>query len=160
MQLLRSILGSIFIFLERLKGNKVVCDVSIPNNVVGLLTGYSMYGYEIQIFCKKRHYRRKYDKWFIPNDDHAAYEVFSIVSNDAPDSLKKACKMELVIPRLLAEPVSEARQRQAAVDAYLDILAQTLKSPTGKAADLVYNDERASAEGIPNSERRISTEHR
>lgn len=154
MQLIKSFISFFLIMIERLKGKKIVIDVSIPNNVVGHLIGYSIHGYEMQIFCKKKHYRRKYDKWFIPNDDHAAYEVFSIVSNDAPDSLKKACKLELVIPRLLAEPVSESMQRQAVVDAYLDILAQTIQKTNNSPDGLVYNDKRCAVDGVVNFERR------
>ena len=121
-----NLFGMIF---EKIKGTTTVMEVSTPKNLIAHLTGYSIYGYEIQIFCQKRHYRRNYDKWYVPNANHVAYRVFSMVTNDAPDTLKKACELDIVIPQLLSETIDEKRQRQAAIDAYLDILAQTLVSP-------------------------------
>jgi len=126
MNFITGLINRFLLFVERLKGNTTVIEIKTPKNLVGHLTGYSVHGYEIQIFCQKRHYRRSYDSWYIPNVNHIAYRVFSIVTNDAPDRLKKACELDIVIPELMAETIDERRQRQAAIDAYLDILAQSL----------------------------------
>jgi len=133
MNVFSKLFNSFLLLLERIKGNTTVVEIKTPKNLVGHLTGYSIHGYEIQIFCQKRHYRRSYDKWYIPNDNHVAYRVFSIVTNDAPNKLKKACELDIVIPELMSENIDERRQRQAAIDAYLDILAQSLVSvPVGE----------------------------
>lgn len=129
MKYLTQLISWLFELFERIKGATRVIEVKTPKNLVGQLTGYSIYGYELQIFCQKRHFRRSYDKWFIPNENHIAYRVFSIVSNNAPAKLKKACELDIVIPQLMNDGIDERRQRQAAIDAYLDILAQSLVSP-------------------------------
>ena len=126
MNFLISFWNKLLLVFQSLKGTTNVIEIKTPKNLVGHLTGYSIYGYEMQIFCQKRHYRRSYDKWFIPNENHIAYRIFSIVSNNAPEKLKKACELELVIPQLMNEHIEERRQRQSAIDAYLDILAQSL----------------------------------
>ncbi len=55
-----------------------------------------------------------------------AYRVFSVVSDDAPEPLKKACELDIDIPALLPPSVDDHGHRQAAVNAYLDILIERL----------------------------------
>lgn len=137
---IKSLVKWLSFIIEKIKGSTIVTEISTPKNLVAHLTGYSIFGYEIQIFCQKRHYRRSYDKWYVPNANHVAYSVFSIVSNEAPVTLKKACELDIVIPQLMGENIDEKRQKQAAVDAYLDILAQTLVSPTSDNTRSQYID--------------------
>jgi hypothetical protein len=114
------------LFLRKLKGQYSIEEIKHPKNVLGSLTGYSVSGYTIEIFCQRRHYRRYYDHWFVPNEDHVAYHVFSTVSSDAPDILKKACELDLDIPALLPSFVPDEGQREEVVRAYLDLLIQRL----------------------------------
>lgn len=88
--------------------------------------GYSVSGFTIEIFCQRKRYRRYYDNWFVPNNDHIAYRVFSVVSSDAPDILKQACELDLDIPALLPSFVPDEGQREEVVKAYLDLLIQRL----------------------------------
>lgn len=119
-------LGAVILFLEQLKGQRVIKEIHHPHNAMGYLAGYSISGYSIQIFCQRKHYRRYYDNWFIPNQDHIAYHVYSVVSSDAPDVLKQACELDLDIPALLPSAVSDEGQREEAVKAYLDLLIERL----------------------------------
>jgi hypothetical protein len=119
-------LSGILLLWESLKGTKTVREVKHPSNTLGQLVGYSVAGYKLEIYCQRKHYRRSYDKWFIPNKDHMAYRVFSVVSQDAPDSLKKACELDIDIPALLPLAIDDHGHRQAAVNAYLDILIARL----------------------------------
>lgn len=64
-----------------------------------------------------------------------AYRVFSVVSQDAPDSLKKACELDIDIPALLPHAVSDHGHRQAAVNAYLDILIERLGQEVFREVD-------------------------
>lgn len=127
--------GAVFLLWERLKGTKTVREVKHPDNALGHLTGYSVAGYSLDVYCQRKHYRRSYDKWFVPNQDHMAYRVFSVVSQDAPDSLKKACELDIDIPALLPHAVSDHGHRQAAVNAYLDILIERLGQEVFREVD-------------------------
>jgi len=113
-------------FFQRLKGHYSVEEIKHPRNALGSLTGYSLSGYTIEIFCQRRHYRRYYDNWFVPNKDHIAYHVFSVVSSDAPTVLKQACELDLDIPALLPSFVPDEGQREEVVHAYLDLLIHRL----------------------------------
>lgn len=123
---INSLLSAFIILVEQLKGNKVFQEIKHPRNCLGQLAGYSIAGYRIEIFCQRKHYRRVYEAWFIPNTNHIAYRVFSVVTADAPERLKEACKLDIDIPALLPEIVGDHMLRQAAVDAYLDILIEKL----------------------------------
>lgn len=118
--------GAFLLFWESLKGKKTVREIKHPKNALGHLVGYSVAGYTLEIYCQRKHYRRSYDKWFIPNKDHMAYRVFSVVSADAPDSLKKACELDVDIPALLPPAIDDHAHRQAVVNAYLDLLIERL----------------------------------
>jgi hypothetical protein len=119
-------LGALIVFLERMKGRWTLKEVKHPRNNLGRLSGFSVQGYGLEIYCHRRHYRRHYDKWFIPNKDRMAFHVFSMVSPDAPDMLQKACELVLDIPQFLPSYASDEAQREAAVQAYLDILIERL----------------------------------
>lgn len=126
MDTIQKLIGWWWLLLESFKGTKTVQEIQHPRNALGHLTGYSVSGYRLEIYCQKKHYRRHYDKWFIPNEDHVAYRVFSVVSQDAPLGLKKACELDVDIPALLPPAAPDAVQRRAVIDAYLDILIERL----------------------------------
>ena len=119
-------LGGLIHVLEQWKGHSTVKEVKHPSNAMGKLVGFALNGYQLEIFCQRRHYRRAYDKWFIPNQDKIAFHVYSMVTSDAPDILQRACEFKLDIPALLPSWVGDEAQREAAVNAYLDILAEKI----------------------------------
>ncbi len=125
-KLFRFVMGFLVMFVENLKGTKTVTEIRSPKNALGNLTGYAIAGYQINIYCQRKHYRRSYDKWFIPDQHHITYRVFSVVTNDAPDGLKMACELDVDLPSMLPEYVNDEQQRSAVVQAYLDILVSRL----------------------------------
>lgn len=135
MALLKGLLSAFFLYLERLKGRKTVYEVRLPKNALGHLTGFAVYGYEVSIYCQKKQYKRSYENRFIPDKYMSVYHVFSVVSNDAPERLREACELEADIPCQLSSFVDDEGQKQAAVLAYLDLLAHKLESmPVTKEA--------------------------
>ncbi len=135
MALLKSLISAIFVYFEKLKGRKTVYEVRLPKNALGHLTGFNVSGYEVSIYCQKKQYKRKYDNRFIPDEFMTVYHVFSAVSNDAPEKLRAACELEADLPCQLSSFVDDEGQKEAAVLAYLDLLAQKLKTmPEVKAA--------------------------
>lgn len=122
------------LLIRRFKGHYFVEEIKHPKNTLGSLIGYSVSGYTIEIFCQKRHYRRHYDSWFVPNEDHVAYHVFSTASSGAPEILKQACQLDLDIPALLPSFVPDEGQREEVVRTYLDLLIQRL----GPERDLAH----------------------
>lgn len=126
------LIGYIFVFLEWLKGNKTVIVNSFPNDNDHYLEA-TFNGFSLQIFCSKQQYRRKYDRWYIPNQDRSNYHVYcKIVEEEngevkAPDDLKLACELKTNIPSMLPEFVELKYHRIAITHAYLDILIHRLE---------------------------------
>lgn len=128
MQSLKRMLSVVFLFLEKLKGKKTLHEVKLPKNALGHLVGFAVSGYEVRIYCQKKQYKRKYDNWFVRDKSMVVYRVFSVVTNDAPDRLKEACELDVDIPCQLSPFVDDEGQKDAAILAYLDLLASRLDS--------------------------------
>lgn len=130
MHFIRRFLSRCFLFVEkRIKGNKQFKEISAPEDqdLVGTLTGYSVTGYQIQIYCNKVRYRKKYSRWYVPPSNIDLYHVYSVVSNDAPASLKAACALEITIPPPHPEFLNTDFQKDAAIEWYLDLLIQRMQ---------------------------------
>jgi hypothetical protein len=126
MNIIKKLLGSLFLITERIKGTKTVLEIKSPKNSLGYLLAYAVSGYEISIYCQVKRYHRIYDKWFAPNRYIVVYRVFSVVSNDAPENIRTACELDIDIPEQLHNAVSEQHQKDEAIRAYLDLLINRL----------------------------------
>lgn len=121
--------GKLLAFLtEKVKGPRTTVDIVTPRSRSEKLTGYSVSGFVINIHCQERRYQLRYRRWFIPNQEFQLYHVFATTSNDSPERLKEACKLDAVFPLLLSRGVSERKQEEAVVSAYLDILITRLET--------------------------------
>jgi hypothetical protein len=123
-----------FSLVERLKGEKTVREMHSPGDYLVHLTGYSVSGYEIRLYCQKKIYIREYWRWFIPNEYYVTFRVFSVVSNDAPSTLKNACELELDLPAMMPKFLSHEVQKECAIQAYLDILIAKIRHDQTAAA--------------------------
>lgn len=116
-------LGSLFLVLERIKGDSRVVEMTIPFSVKpGHLVAKNFAGYEINIYCHRRHLRRIYAKPYVPDKHFILYRVISVVSSDAPLVIRRACELDTEIPSLLPSFVAEESQKMAAISAYLDLV--------------------------------------
>ena len=129
MPFIRRFLSRCFLFVEKLKGNKSVKDVSTidTEDLAATLVGYSVSGYEIRIYCHRMRYRKQYSRWFVPASNIDLYNVYCIVSNDAPASLKEACALQITIPSPHPDFLSDAYQKEAAIEWYLDLLIERMR---------------------------------
>lgn len=106
----------------RWKGTKTVHEIESHKNTLGHLKGYCVRGYQLTIFCQRREYLVKYDKWYIPNYRRYTYRVMSVVTNDAPPVLKKACELDIDLPCFVSHFHFNEILVKSAVHAYLDLL--------------------------------------
>lgn len=120
-------LDTLFLFFKGLKGRSSVREEYRPPDLVAFLTGYSVSGYEIRLYCQKKYYIREYWNWWIPNVRFCTYRVFSAVTNDAPELLRMACEYDVELPPQVPRFLSLNMQRKAAVQAYLDILIERMR---------------------------------
>lgn len=122
----RNMLGSLFLVLERVKGEHRVREVKERNQEPGHLVAKNFAGYEINIYCHRRHLRRVYAKPYVPDKDFILYRVISVVSYDAPEAIRRACELDTELPALLPFFVPEDMQKMAAVSAYLDLVIERI----------------------------------
>ncbi len=120
-------LDTLFLFFKRLKGRSSVREEYRPPDLVAFLTGYSISGYEVRLYCQKKYYVREYWRWWVPNVRFATYRVFSAVTSDAPQALRTACEYDAELPPQVPGFLSLNVQRKAAVQAYLDIVIDRMR---------------------------------
>lgn len=125
MYILIRVISYFLIVTEFLKGRKTITEIKYPINEKEYLE-VNFNNCQLKIYCHKKQFRRSYDYWLIPNGHHSVYSVFSVITDSAPDELKKACQLKLDIPALLPEVVEDEYQRLTVMHAYLDILIEEL----------------------------------
>lgn len=127
MRTIRLLVAVVLLCLERIKGPKKVYEIKRPANAMGCLKGFTVRGYELAIYCQRKEYHVKYDRWYIPNRITVTYNVFSRVTNDAPKALQKACELDVDLPALVHNWNFDNEVRHAQIDAYLDLLEARMK---------------------------------
>lgn len=118
----RLLVAVVLSLFERLRGPKTVYEIKRPQNTLGSLKGFAVRGYEIVIYCQRKEYHVKYDRWYIPDRIEATYNVFSTVTSDAPQALRDACELDVELPALIHDWNFNNVIRRAQVHAYLDLL--------------------------------------
>ena len=126
MGILKNLVGAILWILERTRGTKSVIEVKRTNNELGSLKGFAIRGYEVAIYCQRKEYSIRYDHWYIRDRTKLTYNVFSVVSNDAPKALRIACELDVDLPALVSNWNFDNEIRRAQVHAYLDLLEKRM----------------------------------
>lgn len=124
---LKTFAAIILLLFERCRGPKTVYEIKRIDNELGSLKGFSLRGYEVAIYCQRKEYHIVYQRWYIPNRTRMTYNVFSVVSADAPISLKKACELDVDLPSLINNWHFDNEIRRAQVHAYLDLLEKRMR---------------------------------
>lgn len=112
---------------EQTKGASTVYELFAPARLTAKLVATSLMGYELSVFCRKKHYTRIYERFFVPAGHHVIYQITATASNDAPQALKDACELELSISSSTHWTVDEDFQERLAVQAYLDLVIAHLQ---------------------------------
>jgi hypothetical protein len=123
------LLSLLVILLERVKGEQVYVLTKGDPTAVSHLIGQALVDYEIHIYCHRKQYCRIYRRWSWFNRTYVLYNVFSVITGNAPKDIVEACKIEVHIPAQLPSFVEDAFQRRSAVNAYLDLVIARLATP-------------------------------
>lgn len=122
MQYLTMFLSIFFMLCERMRGAKTVIEILGPNNALGNLQCTTDCGYQLTVFCQRKEYLVKYDKWYIPNRSHRTYRVMSLATGDVPCNLQKACELDVDLPEMVTSVAPEKFIAKTMINAYLDLL--------------------------------------
>ncbi len=126
MRYLKIVFGVILFLYERFRGPRTFRELKHASDALGYLKGHTVKGYQLTIFCQRRRYHTKFDKWYIPDQIETVYRVFSVVTADAPDALKKACELDVNLPELISNWNFDNEIRRSQVLAYLDLLEKRM----------------------------------
>jgi hypothetical protein len=110
-----------------LKGQKVVSELTYHDNTDKYLEVTFTDESKLKIYCQKKQYRRRYDKWFIPDYSKSIYHLYSVISDNANVDIKNACDFSIDLPSLLPEFVDIKYQETSCTHAYLDIAIARLE---------------------------------
>ena len=127
MYLFLRILGYFFLFVEKLKGRRVVREIVFHTDDSQYLEVVLTDGSVLKIYCAVRLYRREYDHWLVPHDHKTVYQLSSTISETASAELKQASDFKVDIPSLLPESMPCKYKRTAVLHAYLDIMLHRLE---------------------------------
>lgn len=125
--LIKHLFSVVYSAMENVKGVKVFerdlhCEVSSSLRVV------SVENTSMSIFVTKTKWVERYHHWFVKNKAHDVYSVYAHVPQSLPDNIRKVCAFELSLPRLAPWFVSEEKQMEAVVAAYVDILIERIRA--------------------------------
>ena len=117
-------LGVVF---EKFRGQRQLSEITSHRRQIESLMAHSVDGYATTIHCQERRYICSYQNWWIPNRVVRSYYVFATVQGTAPKPLVEACAMDRSFPPLLHSWMPPASQKEAAIEAYIDLLVERLE---------------------------------
>lgn len=113
--------------IETIRGERSLTEITEARTQIESLVAYSVEGYTVTIHCQERKYRCDYKRWFVPSFVIKTYEVFATIAGKAPDVLIDACARDRTFPRLLNSWANSSSQKEAAIEAFLDLLHARLR---------------------------------
>lgn len=122
-----TLIALFFYWLEGLKGSVTVRYRVDGAPLTGKITGVFIAGYNLTIYCRRKVFVFHYSNWWVYRRKIVHYQVYSVITPDAPEELRKACEIRMSIPARFHWRVGNHVQQKAAVNAYLDILIESLE---------------------------------
>ncbi len=119
--------------IETVRVEKTLTEITEAQAHIESLVAYAVEGYTITIHCQERKYACTYSRWYIPDFIVKTYEVFATIAGKAPQVLIDVCSRDSTFPGLLHPWSSTASQKQAAIEAFLDLIQARLRAATSPA---------------------------
>jgi hypothetical protein len=131
----RSVQKIVGYLLEKIRGPRVISEMSNNGLLQTVMTGVSIGGLVITITCTQLAKHCAYNRRWIKDRAIYAYEVKVEVDGYPPEHLRDTLSHIAYFPDILTSWSSHAAQREAAIGAYLDIIIARLSPPTEKRFD-------------------------
>lgn len=116
--------------LESVRGARTVTEITEIRSRLESLVAYASTDYTVTIHCKERKFKCEYLRWWIPNNIVTTYEVFATLAGRAPAALVEACTDDRTFPKLLHYWSSPRNQKEAAIEAFIDLIQAQIASLT------------------------------
>lgn len=131
---LRKVAQLFALFVEWGRGPATFKEVTPPRTQIEALVGESTEGYSMTIHCQERLYQYQYTRWFVRNRVVSSYYVFATIVGRAPPAMVEACSMVRSFPKLMHPWMPAASQKEAAIEAYIDLLLTNVQNGKGSGA--------------------------
>lgn len=129
MSVLQRVVTQGFLLYQRLKGTRRITQaVVIQTDRANTLRVIHRSGYDITIYCQRMEFLQEFSRWLLPSKKYETYQLFSTTTNDAPELIRQACRLEVTLPRLMPFFIDEEMQKRSAIDAYVDLITDKLKA--------------------------------
>lgn len=113
--------------IETVRGERQLTEITEARAQIESLVAYAVEGYTVTIHCQERKYKCAFSRWYIPNFVVNTYEVFATIAGKAPQVLIDACARDRTFPSLLHSWAAPQSQKEAAIEAFLDLLQARLR---------------------------------
>jgi hypothetical protein len=111
-----------------LLGPYVFVDITSRYSNTETMTVTTIDGTITTIHCQERRYLCRYNRQYVKDHVVCTYRVFATVHGPATYKHIQACRMRHSFPRLLHPWMSSIRQKEAVIEAYMDLLLNQLQS--------------------------------
>lgn len=117
-----NLLTRIALTTERFKGGKTMSLLpSTPEDIL-IVKAKSVFGYAVEIKVKRLVYSCVYNNPLFSKKQFMTFEVSSVMSVEAPQTIKQAFNQNHIFPKMLPTFVPVKHHMDRAVNAYLDMI--------------------------------------
>lgn len=127
MRYLRLVSHALSYLIEVIRGERVVTEITQARSRIESIIAYAVEGYTITVHCQERKFKCCFSRWYIPDFVFYTYEVFATIAGKAPQALIDACSRDTTFPGLLIPWSSKASQKEASIEAFLDLIQTRLR---------------------------------
>lgn len=125
-RLIKSIVTTLYQFLNLLRGNATIREVFQHNRSIGSLRVDVFFGYDLEVYCYRRQYVKEFDRSIFRPKLYTVYDVGCRVSGDPPSILKKALQTRITFPPLASVYLEDSIHVKLLVNAYLDMIQKLI----------------------------------
>lgn len=112
---------------EAYLGPRSLTEITSPRANIEAMAATSIEGFTTTIHCQERQYLCRFERWYVRDHVVCSYFVFATIQGVASPRHIEACSMERSFPKLLHPWIPSASQKEAAIEAYLDLLLDRLQ---------------------------------
>lgn len=121
-----TILSGVLTFWDAGRGERQTRLVQINDSFDEVYRMVTTNGGHITLYCTEKVYKTTFKRWWIPSTQHITYTVFGHCDDRIPGEFSQRITDGLTIGRLLPPGASRSAQKQAAIHAYVSLIASEL----------------------------------
>lgn len=111
-----------------LKGRRYLRIVRVNDDKEEVYRFILRNGGQIRLYCTETIYEMVFDSVWVKNDKHRAYFVHGVCDEEVPLELADRLKKGFYVGQLLPNALPSVEQKKAAIQAFIALIAEQLKS--------------------------------